>query len=110
MSSKPPRSALTGNQRRYLRALAHALKPVVQIGNAGPTPGVLREIDRALETHELVKVRVADESPIEIDEAGALIEKETRSEIAQVIGKTLVLYRRRDESPKITLPRPRKPA
>jgi len=110
VSSKSAHKPLSGNQRRHLRALAHPLKPVVQIGNAGVTAGVLREIDRALETHELVKVRVSDDCPVEIDEAGRLVEKETRSELAQIIGKILVVYRRRQKDPKITLPRPRKPA
>ena len=73
------KSPLTGKQRRFLRALAHELEPVVQIGQAGVTPGVLAEIGRALETHELVKIRV---------------------------GRTLVVYRRRKKDPKIVLPKP----
>lgn len=96
---------LTGKQRRFLRALAHHLEPVVQIGNAGVTHGVLAEIGRALETHELIKVRVGTESPVSASEAAEPIESATRSRVAQVIGRTLVVYRRRKKDPKIVLPK-----
>ncbi len=98
-------SSLTGKQRRFLRALAHDLKPVVQIGNSGVTPGVLAEIGRALETHELIKVRLGSECPIAPDEAVAPLETEIRAQVAQVIGRTLVVYRRRKKDPKIVLPK-----
>ena len=51
--------AVTDKQRRYLKGLAHTLKPVVMIGNSGLTESVLAEIDNALEHHELIKVRVS---------------------------------------------------
>ena len=96
---------LTGKQRRFLRAQAHELKAVVQIGNSGVTPGVLREIGRALETHELIKVRLGTECPVGPDETVEPIETETQSQVAQVIGRTLVVYRRRKKDPKIVLPK-----
>jgi RNA-binding protein len=96
---------LSGKQRSFLRALAHDLRPVVQIGVAGVTPGVLAEIARALETHELIKVRVSKESPLSPDEARAPVESETSSQVAQVIGRMLVIYRRRKKDPKIVLPK-----
>ncbi|MBE7484767.1 MAG: ribosome assembly RNA-binding protein YhbY [Polyangiaceae bacterium] len=98
-------SPLTGKQRRHLRTLAHDLKPVVQIGNSGVTSGVLAEIGRALETHELIKVRLGSECPIAPDEAVAPIESAARAQVAQVIGRTLVVYRRRKKDPKIVLPK-----
>jgi RNA-binding protein len=97
--------ALTGKQRRHLRALAHPLKPVVRIGSAGLAPGVIEEISRALETHELIKVRVAKESPEEPDALVEPLEAGARAVVAQVIGRTLVVYRRRQKAPKIQLPR-----
>lgn len=96
---------LTGKQRRFLRALAHHLEPVVQIGTNGVTPGVIAEIDRALRTHELIKVRVSADSPLEAREAVEPIEAGTRSSAAQVIGRMLVLYRPRKKDPKIVLPK-----
>jgi RNA-binding protein len=100
--------ALSGNQRRFLRALAHPLKPVVQIGHAGLTPAVLREIEGALEQHELIKVRVGREAPTPAEELVPELEKATGGAVAQVIGHVLALYRARRKDPKIVLPRPRK--
>ena len=51
--------AVNDKQRRYLKGLAHPLKPVVMIGNSGLTPAVLNEIEQALSHHELIKVRVS---------------------------------------------------
>lgn len=96
--------ALSGKQRRHLRALAHPLDPVVRIGHGGLSAGVLREIDRALEAHELVKVKVSGDCEQEAPELAPEIARETRSELAQIIGRTLVLYRRRAKDPKIALP------
>lgn len=96
---------LTGRQRRHLRALAHAQKAVVQVGHAGLTQPVIRAIDQALETHELVKVKVTTEAPAPASELAPEIERATQSSVAQVIGRTLIVYRRRKENPTIVLPR-----
>ena len=98
-------AALTGKQRRYLRALAHDKKPVVQIGHQGLTGSVLDAVDAALVTHELIKVRVQKECPDEVSDLAPIIEEKTRSSVAQTIGKTLVIYRRRVNDPKIVLPK-----
>jgi RNA-binding protein len=95
---------LTGKQRRHLRALAHSLDPVLQIGKAGVTPGVLEEIDRALETHELIKLKVSPDCPVAAAETVEPIETGTRSHVAQIIGRMVVVYRRRKKDPKIQLP------
>ncbi len=100
--------ALTSAQRRHLRALAHPLKPVVQLGRQGLTPAVLRQIDDALEQHELIKVKLAKESPAETGDVAPEIERETKGSVAQIIGHTLVVYRRRKNKPKIEFPSPRK--
>ncbi|MFZ5891982.1 MAG: ribosome assembly RNA-binding protein YhbY [Myxococcota bacterium] len=101
---------LTGKQRRYLRALAHALQPVVQIGHAGLTPPVLKAIDQALETHELIKVRVQAETGAEVRGLVEEVESGLTASVAQIIGHTLLVYRRRKKDPKIQLPKdtPRK--
>jgi RNA-binding protein len=100
-----PLVPLTGKQKSYLRSLAHKLKPVVQIGHQGLTDGVLAAIEVALEKHELIKVKVAGEADVEPTEIAPEVEKATKSQLAQLIGHTLVLYRRRAENPKISLPR-----
>lgn len=100
-----PPAPLTGKQKSHLRALAHQLKPVVQIGHQGVTEGVLAALDSALETHELVKLKVAGEAEVDAEEIVKEIEKGARCQVAQVIGHTLVIYRRREKNPKIVLPR-----
>lgn len=109
--ARTPTAPLTGKHKSYLRSLAHPLKPVVQIGRQGLTAGVLSALDLALERHELIKVKVAGDSEVDAAELGPEIEKQTGCRLAQIIGHTLVLYRRRQQDPKIALPRakPAKP-
>jgi len=97
-------AVLTGKQRSYLRALAHPLKPVVQIGHGGLTEAVLAAIEAALVIHELIKVRVTGNDEMSASELAPEVEKSTRSSVAQVIGKTLVVYRGRKKDPVIILP------
>jgi RNA-binding protein len=108
VAKKKPRivtAPLTGKHKSYLRALAHSLKPVVQIGHQGLTAGVLAGLDVALERHELLKVKVSGDAEVEAEDLGPEIEQRTGCRVAQIIGHTLVLYRRRQENPKIVLPR-----
>jgi RNA-binding protein len=104
----PPRdsaASLTGKQRSFLRALAHPLKPVVQIGHAGLTDAVVTAIDGALQIHELIKIKFAGNEESSASELAPEIEQRTRSSVAQVIGKTLVVYRGRKKDPVIVLPK-----
>ncbi|MEI9940821.1 MAG: ribosome assembly RNA-binding protein YhbY [Pseudomonadota bacterium] len=96
---------LTGKQRSFLRALAHPLKPVVQIGHGGLTDAVLAAIDGALSTHELIKVRVTGKEDASAADLALEVQAGTRSIVAQVIGKTLVVYRARKKDPVIVLPK-----
>lgn len=92
--------ALTGKQRRYLRSLGHHLHAVVQVGDGGVTDGVVAATAQALEDHELVKVRIADDR----DGRGGAIEAlsgGTGSEVAQVLGRTVLLFKRHPKKPKI---------
>ena len=95
---------MTGKQRRYLRGLAHHLNPVVIIGQRGLEESVVRQVDAALLTHELIKVKLGGECPLDRREAADLIAAQTGCDIAGSIGKVLVLYRRRPENPTIVLP------
>ena len=102
---RAPLVPLTGKQKSYLRSLAHKLKPVVQIGHHGVTEGVLAAVEVALEQHELIKVKVAGEAEVDAAEIAPGLEQASHSQLAQLIGHTLVLYRRREKNPKISLPR-----
>ena len=84
---------LSPTRRRELKARAHALDPVVLIGGAGLTPAVLAEIDRALKSHELIKVRVPGADHPEREAILAEICRQTEAQPVQHIGKVLVLLR-----------------
>ena len=95
---------LSEKQKKHLRRLGHPLHPVVMLGNAGLTAGVVKELDRALADHELVKVsaRVGERSAR--DAALEILAKQTSSEVVQRIGNVGLFYRRSAELPKILLP------
>jgi RNA-binding protein len=85
-------SELTGKQRKHLRGLAHALKPVVLIGMKGLTPEQIKALDGALLTHELIKVKFLDHKD-EKKELTAAITAATGAELAGIIGNIAILYR-----------------
>lgn len=95
---------LTGKQRRHLRALGHELKTVVQIGKDGIDDGLIAAVDRALLDHELVKVKVGESAGLDRHEAAEALARQTRSEVAQVLGNIVLLYRPHPDEPQITLP------
>ena len=95
---------LSGKAIRYLRSLGHALEPVVHIGKEGATRGVTHAIGKALTDHELIKVRILLESPIGPRDAGDYFAINTGATLVQILGRTLLLYRRHPEEPKIVLP------
>ncbi|MGR8933983.1 MAG: ribosome assembly RNA-binding protein YhbY [Gammaproteobacteria bacterium] len=76
------------------RAQAHALKPVVMIGQAGLTPAVMAEIESALDSHELIKVRIRADDREFRKRIGTEICAATSAELIQTIGQILVIYRR----------------
>ena len=96
-------SDLNPRQRRQLKGLAHGLNISVQIGNAGLTPGVIESTDKALAAHELIKVKVGQNSEIERKEGANQLAAATQSQVAGVIGRVWVLYRPDPEEPRIAL-------
>lgn len=88
---------LNSSQRRALRARAHALQPVVMVGGGGLSEGVLRDIDRSLSSHELIKIRVADESRDAREALMAAVCDALGASPVQHIGKILVIYRENPE-------------
>jgi RNA-binding protein len=94
---------LNERQRRHLRGLGHSLKPVIQVGQAGVSDAVVAETDRALETHELIKVRVAGMERHQRDEALASLANRTGSEMVGRVGHTAVLFRRHPKKAQISL-------
>lgn len=97
--------ALTAKQRRFLRAEAHHLKPVVLMGQNGLTDAVLAEIEQALLIHELIKVRIPG---VEREEKKPIIEAIcTHCDCAhvQTVGHIATLYRPHPEKPQLVVPR-----
>jgi len=95
---------LTAKQRQYLKGLAHPLSPVVRIGKGGLTPSIAAETKRSLEAHELIKVRIESDDATDRREMAEQLATESGAELAGTIGKTAILYRAREEKPKIKLP------
>jgi len=95
---------LSEKQKKHLRGIAHDLKPIIHVGNAGISSGLTAELDQTLEHHELVKVklRVGDKDARN-HAINAMVEK-TRASLVARIGNTAVLYRRRNKNPGIELP------
>lgn len=93
---------LQGFQRRYLRGLANPLKALVQVGDAGLTEGVIGAVDRALDHHELVKVRLRE--PEDKKTTARDLAEQCRAELCGLVGHTVILYRPHPDTPRIELP------
>ncbi|MBW3534588.1 MAG: ribosome assembly RNA-binding protein YhbY [Gemmatimonadetes bacterium] len=97
--------SLTPKQRAHLRSLAHHLKPVVHVGSEGVTDALLRNVEEAFNTRELLKVKVLEGAPEDArDSADAIVAALDGVQVAQTIGRTAVLYRPFSEEPEIELP------
>lgn len=101
--------ALSGKQRRFLRAEAHSLEPVVSVGKEGITHNLVAAVSEALLTHELIKVRVLENAPLERKEVAEALPPEVKAEFVGLIGRILILYKRHPNKPKLVLPREPKP-
>jgi RNA-binding protein len=106
MSAPNPalRNALTGKQRRHLRALAHHIDPVVQVGKGGLTDALTGAVDRALTDHELVKVRVLEGAPADRHELARPLADALQAQLVGTVGRIVILYRTREKNPTIVLP------
>jgi RNA-binding protein len=96
---------LSGTQRKYLRGLAHSLKPVVHVGRNGVTDPVLQEIEEALDYHELIKVRLVDPQGRKKELAEEIADRSAGTWVGMV-GNVVTLYRQHPdpEQRKIEIP------
>ena len=96
---------LTQKQKHHLRGLGHAIKPIVQLGGSGLTDAILRQIEEAVDHHELIKVRLLagdrDAKKLHIEK----IIDYTGAELIQQVGHMVLIYRKHPEKPKIELPK-----
>jgi RNA-binding protein len=98
---------LKGYQKKYLRGVAHGIKPVVQIGKEGITEGVIRATDEGLALHELIKIKFINPKEKDLKETiTAEVAAKTGSEPVGMIGHTAILYRQQADPAKrrIALP------
>lgn len=96
--------ALSNAQKRYLRGLAHDLKPVVQVGAKGISDTLVAELDQALRQHELIKIKVAAQDRETRDQwITTLVEKSDAALVGR-IGHIAVLYRCSADKPLVILP------
>ncbi len=95
---------LTGKQKRFLRGLGHGMKPVVMVGKNEVNDALTVETSAALAVHELIKVKVLESCEMDRHEVAESLAKAAGAEVAQVLGRTFLIYRQGEE-PKIELPK-----
>ena len=96
---------MTSKQRAYLKSLASALNPIFQVGKSSLTPEFVKAIDEAFNTKELLKIAVLKNCLDDPNEIAQTIAERTHSQVVQVIGKKIVLYKPDKKKPKIILPK-----
>jgi RNA-binding protein len=94
---------LTNHQKRHLKALAHAIRPVVIIGSNGLTEAVTQEIDHALGHHELLKIRINAADRTARQHIVTQITTRLGTDLVQQIGHVAIVFRRNPEAPRISL-------
>ncbi|MCA9652925.1 MAG: ribosome assembly RNA-binding protein YhbY [Myxococcales bacterium] len=106
-----PAPSISTRARAHLRSLAHALRPVVQVGAEGLTEAITKATDVALTEHELVKVKLGPGFVGDRKQAARELADAAQADLTQVIGRVIVLYRPRPadhpknkERPRISLP------
>ena len=95
---------MTSKQRAYLKGLASTISPSFQVGKSSLTPEFTTAIEEAFNTKELLKIAVLKNCLDDPKELAEILGERTRSEVVQVIGKKIVLYRPDKDKPKIILP------
>jgi RNA-binding protein len=95
---------LTGKHRRYLRGLGQRLTATLHVGREGLTEAVVEQAEAQLAAHELVKVRVGENAPESRHDTAEALAARTHAHLAQVLGRTALLYRARTDAPTIVLP------
>lgn len=96
---------ITTKQRAFLRSLANTLDPIFQIGKGGINQNLITSIDQALETRELIKISILDNSESQVRESCDTIANALNAESVQCIGRKFVIYRESKENKRIELPR-----
>ena len=99
---------MTSKQRAYLKSLANSIKPVYQVGKSSLTPEFTEAVREAFNNSELIKIAVLKNCGDDPNEIGRILSERTHSQLVQVIGKKIILYKPDKDKPKIVLPRAEK--
>ena len=95
---------LTGKQKRYLRSLANNIDPIFKIGKAGINDNMISQIDETLENRELIKIHILQNNFDDKNDLAQTLSQATNSEVVQVIGSMIIIYRESQENKEISLP------
>ena len=95
---------MTSKQRAYLRSLAHSIEPIFQIGKSSLTPEITTAVAEALEARELIKISVLKNCFDDPNQIAQVLAERTKSDVVQVMGKKITLYKESKEKKKIQLP------
>lgn len=87
---------LTGKQKRFLRGLGHTLRPVITVGKGEIGEALVAETCEALKSHELIKVKILESCLMDRNEVAAGLAAASEAEVAQILGRTFLLYKRAD--------------
>lgn len=100
---KDTKIMLTPKNKAYLKGLANHLKPQINLGKGEIDDGVISSINNSLEAHELIKIKVLQNSNELCNDLASEITKKTKSELVDIIGRTIILYRESKKNHKIIL-------
>mgnify|MGYP002706671908 CR=1 FL=1 len=92
---------LNTKQRAYLRSLAQTMQPIFQVGKNGVTDTLIEDLKNALEARELIKINLLNTLPDDKETIAREIEERTDSQIVQIVGNKLTLYKKSVNNPKI---------
>ncbi len=107
-ADESPNNVLSNKQIKYLRGLGHKLSPLVLVGKEGLSKSLVAALDTELDNHELIKVKIGNNSDVDKKQAANFLPQATSSILVQLIGKTLLLYRKnpkRAKEKRICLPK-----
>lgn len=96
---------MNSKQRAYLRSLANNVETIFQIGKNGISENLIKQVNDALEARELIKLNVLETSPDEITDVANVLAQKTNSELVQIMGNKITLFRQKKKDSKINLPK-----
>ena len=95
---------MTSKERAGFRSMANTMQPIFQIGKNGISDNTIKQVDDALEARELIKINLLNSTPDDKHSIANELAEKTDSDVVQIIGKKITLYKRSTKTPKIELP------